>query len=54
MTWFYVNTILWQLAVFLLAAVKGVTRFIANGEPDPELASKQHNENSPQSDWIPE
>lgn len=40
MTWFYINTILLQLAVFLLAAVKGVTSLIVNAEPDPELASK--------------
>lgn len=40
MTWFYINTIVLQLAVFLLAAVKGVVSFIANGELDPELASK--------------
>lgn len=40
MTWFCINTVLLQPAVFLLAAVKGVASFIANGEPDPELASK--------------
>lgn len=35
-----VNTILLQLAILSLAAIKGVTTFIGSEEPDPELAPK--------------